>query len=192
MADSEISVSAVPSRRLRIELDQMAAIRHVAHAVLHEFDRLIVLKAEEAGRPHQIALAQTMPRHVLVVALEAEHRPFHDELVRTVGHDLANAERIHFALHDQIGPDRRHRHRPRAVEFLDEIHEAHLAQRQTFLEGAHFLLGVARDRLGVRFGRGHDAVPSALVSEHHRAIADDHEPERHQKRVQAAWRDTGP
>src|SRR5579864_5847575 len=64
---------------LGVELDQMLAVWHALHAVLDEFDRFVVLEPEEARRPHQIALAQAMPGHVLVVALEAEHGPFHDE-----------------------------------------------------------------------------------------------------------------
>src|SRR5579864_3514266 len=68
---------------LGVELDQMPAVRHPLHAVLDEFDRLVVFEAEEARRPHQIALAQAMPGHGLVVAFEAEHGPLHDELVRT-------------------------------------------------------------------------------------------------------------
>ena len=137
MAASEISVSAVPVF-CGIELDQMLAVRHALHAVLDEFDRFVVLEAEEARRPHQIALAQAMPGHVLVVALEAEHGPLHDELVRTARHDLADAERVHFPLHDQVGPDRRHGDRPRAVELLDEIHEPRLVQRQPFLVSCAF------------------------------------------------------
>ena len=144
IAASEISVSEVPASSRGIELDQMVLVGHAAHAVLHEFHRLVVLQSEEAGRSHQVALPQAMPGHFLIIAFEAEHGPFHDELVRTVGHDLANAERVHFALHDQVRPDRRHGHRPWAVEFLDEIHEARLPQRHAFLVGAHLLLGVAR------------------------------------------------
>src|SRR5919201_5635794 len=94
------------ARRNRgIEVHQMLPSRNVLHPVLHEFDRLIVLQAKEAGWPHEVALAQTMAGHLLVVAFEAEHGPLHDELMRAGGYDLAHAERVHLALNDQIRPD---------------------------------------------------------------------------------------
>jgi hypothetical protein len=82
----------------------MLSFRNALHAVLHEFDGLVVLKPEEAGWPHEVALPQTMPRHLLVIALETEHRPFHDELVRSGWDDVPDAQGIHLPLHDQIGP----------------------------------------------------------------------------------------
>src|SRR5262249_56441925 len=86
------------ARRNRgIELHQMLPARNALHPVLDELDRLVVLEAEEAGRAHEIALAQTMAGHFLVVAFEAEHGPLHDELMRTGRYDLAYAERIHLA-----------------------------------------------------------------------------------------------
>src|SRR5262245_20153585 len=98
-------------RNRGIELHQMLAARNMLHPVLHELDRLVVLQAEEAGWAHEIALAQTMASHLVVVTLEPEHRPFHNELVRTSRYNLAYAERIHLALDDQIWPDGRHRQR---------------------------------------------------------------------------------
>src|SRR5262245_23461738 len=90
--DGGLGDERLASARLyfRGQLDQMLAIADALHAVLHELDCLVVLEPEEARRPHQIALPQPMPRHRLVVALEAEHGPLHDELVRPVGHDLAD------------------------------------------------------------------------------------------------------
>src|SRR5579862_581844 len=64
---------------LRIELHQMRAVGHALHAVLDELDRLVVFEPKESGRAHQVALAQTMTRHLLVVAFESEHCPLHDE-----------------------------------------------------------------------------------------------------------------
>src|SRR5262245_16493914 len=90
------------SRNRGIELDQMLAARNMLHSVLHELDRLVVLEAEEAGWAHEITLAQTMADHFLVVAFEAEHRPLHNEFVRTSRYNLAYAKRIHLALDDQI------------------------------------------------------------------------------------------
>src|SRR6266540_993288 len=59
-------------RNRRIELHQVLLPRNVLHPVLHELDCLVVLEAEEAGWPHEIALAQTMAGHLLVVAFEAD------------------------------------------------------------------------------------------------------------------------
>src|SRR6516164_4575839 len=133
-----------------IELHQMLAARNVLHSVLHELDRLVVLQTEEAGRAHEITLAQTMAGHLVVVAFEAEHRPLHYELVRTSRYDLAHAERIHLALDDQIRPDGRHRHGPGAVELLDEVHETRLRERHAVAIGAHLLLGIAGNALALR------------------------------------------
>ena len=60
----------------------MLAVGNALHAVLDELDGLVVFEAQKARRPHQVALAQAMARHLLVVAFEAEHGPFHQELVR--------------------------------------------------------------------------------------------------------------
>src|SRR5262249_58286376 len=118
----------------------------------------------------EIALAQTMAGHFLVVAFEPEHGPLHDELMRTGRYDLAYAERIHLALDDQIRPDGRHRHRPRTVELLDEVHESQFRQRHAVAIGAHFLLGIAGDALALRLGGRHDAVPAGRVRKHERAV----------------------
>src|SRR5262245_34146248 len=101
----------------------MLAARNRLHPAQHVLDRLVILQAEEAGWVHEIDLAQTMAGHLVVVTLEPEHRPLHNELVRTSRYNLAYAERIHLALDDQIWPDGRHRHRPGTVELLDEVHE---------------------------------------------------------------------
>src|SRR5262249_28126362 len=106
------------SRNPGIELDQMLGARDMLNSVPHELDRLVVLEAEEAGWAHEITLAQTMADHLVVVALEAEHRPLHNEFVRTSRYNLAHAEGIHLALDDQIRPDGCHRHRPGTVELL--------------------------------------------------------------------------
>src|SRR5262249_33872044 len=137
-------------RNRGIELHQMLAARNVLHSVLHELDRLVVLEAEEARRAHEIALAQTMAGPLVVVALEAEHRPLHNELVRTSRYNLAHAERIHLALDDQIRPDGSHRHRPGTVELLDEVHETRLRQRHAVTIGAHLTLGIAGYALAFR------------------------------------------
>src|SRR5208282_566555 len=84
----------------------------LADAVLHELHRLVVLEPEEAGRTHEIALAQAVARHGLVVALVAEHGPDHGELAWPARHDLARAQRVELALHDEVGPDREHGHGP--------------------------------------------------------------------------------
>src|SRR5689334_15411866 len=44
----------------RIELHQVLAVGYPLHPVLHELDRLVVLKPQEAGRPHQVTLAQAV------------------------------------------------------------------------------------------------------------------------------------
>src|SRR5262249_43169938 len=107
----------------------------------------------EARLAHEIAVAQTMAGHLVVVALEAEHGPLHNELVRTSRYNLAHAERIHLALDDQIRPDGRHSYRPGTVEFLDEVHEARLGERHAVAIGAHLLLGIAGNALAFRLGR---------------------------------------
>src|SRR5262249_51639722 len=158
--------------------------RNMLHSVLHKLDRLVVLQAEEARWAHEIALAQTMASHLVVVALEAEHRPLHNELVRTSRYNLAHAKRIHLALDDQIWPDGCHRHRPGTVELLDEVHEARLRQRHAVAIGAHLLLGIAGYALAFRLGRRHDPVPPGRVRKHERSVARDQQPERHQESVQ--------
>ncbi|VDO13317.1 unnamed protein product, partial [Brugia timori] len=170
-----------------IELDHVVIRGRIADALLHELQRLVVLKAEETRRTHQVALAEAVPGHLRRVVFVAEHRPLHHHAVGTVRDDLTHAHRVHLALHDQIRPHGHHVGGPGRVELAHIVQEPLVAQPKVVGKRTHLRLVVGGDG-GidlVGLGRCHVAVASMfLVCEHDRLDTRHEKAEHHEERVQ--------
>ena len=133
-------------------LDHGLGVGIFAEAELGRLHHLAVIDGDEAGRTHQVGLAQTPHRHLVIVIGVAEEGPVQLEHLRAQGLDLAHGQRVGLLLDDEVGPDRLHDHRGVAGELGHRLKHLRVVKPEFLVELAHFprplgglLLAAARD-----------------------------------------------
>ena len=97
---------------------------------LRQQHHLAVVERDQAGRPHQVGLAQAALPHLRRIVGIAEEGPGKVEVSGIARHDLPHRQRVRLLLNDQVRPQRLHHDGRVAGEFAHRVQQARIVQRE--------------------------------------------------------------